>query len=131
MDNTINKRIAALRKSRGLNQEDVAERLGMKPSTYSQMERKGNISADKIVAIANILRVPAIELLYGQDLSNEQIATPSRLHDNSNPFARNEEIQDDSLELSPKEKQILTIYRHLPKAKKSEFISFIDNLRKR
>ena len=54
---TINQRVAIYRKMANLTQTEAAERLGMKCSTYSQMERKGNISVDKLMAIAEVFGV--------------------------------------------------------------------------
>ena len=64
---SLNKRIARLRKAKGLKQADMAERLGLKESTYSQMERQGNITAQKLLDIAAILGVDVNVLLYGED----------------------------------------------------------------
>ena len=52
MGYTVNQRVAIYRKMANLTQTEAAERLGMKCSTYSQMERKGHISVDKLIAIA-------------------------------------------------------------------------------
>ncbi len=43
----------------------MAELLGIKTSTYSQMERKGVITAEAIKRLAEILEVDAYFLLYG------------------------------------------------------------------
>ena len=47
MDKLINQRIALYRKMANLTQTEVAEKMGMKCSTYSQMERKGSISSER------------------------------------------------------------------------------------
>ena len=69
---TINQRVAIYRKMANLTQTEAAERLGMKCSTYSQMERKGNISVDKLMAIAEVFGVnPAVLLRDPMDLQAE------------------------------------------------------------
>ena len=65
MNETINQRIFHYRKLSGLTQEDVANKMNMKPSTYSQMERKGKINTDVLIKIADILDVPSAVLLNG------------------------------------------------------------------
>lgn len=74
--NEINKRIREIRKSLNLTQKDVAERLEMGLSTYSQREREGNIEADFLVSLAKIFNVDIRTILYGEDefphFNNEQ-----------------------------------------------------------
>ena len=57
MNLEINKRVVYYRKQKHLTQATVAERIGMKSSTYSQMERKGNITGEMIIKIAKIFEV--------------------------------------------------------------------------
>lgn len=56
-DTRINENIAYIRKARGISQAELAKRIGMKTSTYSQMERRGNITIPKIEQIAEALDV--------------------------------------------------------------------------
>ena len=67
MSETINKRIRRLRKAKGYTQADVAKLLNLKISTYSQMERKGNINSDKITKLSEVLDTKPLVLLYGED----------------------------------------------------------------
>lgn len=62
-DMKINEKIKNLRKEKGITQERIAELLGMKTSTYSQMERSGKIPIDKILKLAKILEVNLLEIL--------------------------------------------------------------------
>ena len=64
-DLLINQRVARYRKLKGFNQTQMADFLNIKTSTYSQKERKGNITAEEIVKIADILAINADILLYG------------------------------------------------------------------
>ena len=56
-DKEVNRRIALYRKMANLTQTEVAEKMGMKCSTYSQMERKGSISTERLLTICKILGV--------------------------------------------------------------------------
>lgn len=67
MTGSINQRVATCRKLAGLTQAEAAEKLGMKCSTYSQMERKGNISAQMVLNLANIFKVHPNVIYYGED----------------------------------------------------------------
>ncbi len=64
-DISVNQRIRMCRKERGLNQTCVAEVLGIKTSTYSQMERKGYITCENLKILAEVLEVSIEYLLYG------------------------------------------------------------------
>ncbi|MBE6779449.1 MAG: helix-turn-helix transcriptional regulator [Ruminococcaceae bacterium] len=44
MPSLVNERIRYLRKQRKYSQKYVAKKMNMKVSTYSQMEREGNIT---------------------------------------------------------------------------------------
>ncbi len=63
----INERIRKYRKGAGFNQMQIAEKLGIKAGTYSQMERRGYITAENLRAISEILEVHPLLLLYGDD----------------------------------------------------------------
>ncbi len=132
MSETINQRIALYRKLANLTQTEAAEKMGMKCSTYSQMERKGSISAERLLALADIFGVKPDVLLYdtkfqspGQVnfLSNES-ATGSQLRQ-SVPFS------DTNFGPSPfivthKEESIIKILRNLPKSDYDEIIGLIN-----
>ena len=64
---TVNQRIARYRKFRGFSQAELAMRIGMKSSTYSQMERGGNISTKRLLLIARELKVEPEVLLMGEE----------------------------------------------------------------
>lgn len=75
MDIEINKRVAKYRKRAGMKQWEVAERLDMKSSTYSQMERVGDISAERIRNLAEIFNVDVKDLLYGESSRHSPFPT--------------------------------------------------------
>lgn len=64
MQKEINKRIIYYRKKRGLTQEYVAKKLGIKPSTYANGERGNNISCEMAIKLAEIFNIDVKFLLY-------------------------------------------------------------------
>ena len=66
-DKTINQRVRELRIARNIKQQKIADFLGMKFSTYSQMEREGNISAEKLKHIAKFFKVDYEFLIDGEN----------------------------------------------------------------
>lgn len=105
----VNENVATYRKIRGYKQSDIADILDMKQSTYSQMERKGNIPAMTLWHIAKILDVP-IQNFFDNSHANQP-------DDPFNP----EEFSP----LTNKEKGAITIIRNLSKPKQDEVYDFI------
>lgn len=70
---TINQRVKKQRKELFLSQADVAQMLDMKTSTYSQMERMGNITCETLLKLTEILKVDVLKLLYGEDMPKKEI----------------------------------------------------------
>lgn len=70
---TINQRVKKYRKELFLSQADVAQMLDMKTSTYSQMERMGNITCETLLKLTEILKVDVLKLLYGEDMPKKEI----------------------------------------------------------
>ncbi|MBR2040373.1 MAG: helix-turn-helix transcriptional regulator [Clostridia bacterium] len=70
-DKIINQRVRELRVSRKVNQKTLGKVLGIKTSTYSQMERKGNISAERLRLIAEYFKVDYNYLLSGEIQEHE------------------------------------------------------------
>ena len=133
MSYTINQRVAIYRKMANLTQTEAAERLGMKCSTYSQMERKGNISVDKLMAIAEVFGVsPAVLLRDPMELQSRQPAAapaepapekpaPTILREPTfTPSSRPPFV------ITRNEENMLTILRNLPKADLEEVRSLIN-----
>ncbi len=71
MQKEINKRIIYYRKKRGLTQIEVAQKLGMKITTYSQAERENNITCEMAIKLAEIFNIDVKYLLY-EDPSLEE-----------------------------------------------------------
>ena len=70
---TINQRVKKYRKELFLSQADVAQMLDMKTSTYSQMERMGNITCETLLKLTEILKVDVLKLLYGEDMPKKEM----------------------------------------------------------
>lgn len=109
----INENVANYRKMMGYKQSDIADILDMKLSTYSQMERKGNIPAITLWQIAKILDV-RIENFFSRNILREPEPNPL----GSKP-------EDPFRPLTNKEKGAITIIRNLSKPKQDEVYDFI------
>ena len=143
---TINQRVAKCRKLADLNQAEAAEKLGMKTSSYSQMERKGKISAERLLKLAQIFNVHPNVLLYGdaympfpEETQQVSISKPVVADDNTllasqpitEPVTVPENIVSNSI-LTNTEENIIKIYRNLSKEDRAEVKAFIlDKFKKR
>lgn len=78
----LGKRIEAARKERGLSQKELASRLGLQQSYYSQIENgKYGISVEKLVAIVRELDIPYEFLLDEKsDTKPEQTQMLHEIH---------------------------------------------------
>ena len=131
MSYTVNQRVAIYRKMANLTQTEAAERLGMKCSTYSQMERKGNISVDKLMAIAEVFGInPAVLLRDPMDFQSEQpVSRPETVPEQPAP-ALHEPVFTPAARppflITHNEENLLTILRNLPKSDVDEIRNFIN-----
>ena len=73
MPSLINERIRKYRKLKKLSQGQLADKLGIKTSTYSQMEREGNVSADMVLKIADVLDVDPALIFLGIDTTPKDV----------------------------------------------------------
>lgn len=112
----INTRIASIRKLREYKQSDVAQFLGLKTSTYSQMERKGNITGEMILKLAEIFNVDPMIILCGENSEYEHVVV-----DIFDPEER---------KLTNLEKNIIKIFRNLNKEKQEDICDYISKLAK-
>lgn len=76
MDKSINQRVTYYRKRQRLTQTQVAQMMGIKMSTYSQCERRGHISGERLIKLAEILEVSCDTLLYGEEPQTPTIPQP-------------------------------------------------------
>lgn len=148
MANEVNERIKMYRKEKKLTQGELAKIIGVKTSTYSQMEREGNITVDMALKIAEVLGIDPNLIIYGKETkadSELEVSTvkPTQfvLHssgklaqtlygDAPQPEDKKDEI-DLPFTLSNTEKNVITAYHYLTKPEQKEVRVFIDNVRKR
>lgn len=135
MKSEINNRVVWARKKAGLKQSEAAERLGMKSSTYSQMERSGSIPADKLLDMSNAFRVSPVDFLFDEgvfefcnkfhpDLLGRQAV--DTVHQ-PNPF----EPEPPKPSLTKQEESIISILRNLPKKDYEDAVKYIEALYKK
>lgn len=128
MSDSINQRIALYRKLANLTQTEAAEKLGMKCSTYSQMERKGSISADKLIALADIFGVTPETLLYDPPARGYLNFTPNESLGREQVRQPEPTITTDPsyFVVTHKEESIVKILRNLPRDDYEEIIGLIN-----
>lgn len=130
--NELNKRIFTNRRLSNLRQEDVAEKLNIKCSTYSQMEREGLVNADRLFKLAEIFNIKPCELYYGYEFCRHEIPdiVTESLHGEEQPVLREPIVTPTPIEpvFSKQEESVISILRHLPKQKRDEAINFITEL---
>ena len=102
-------RIVALREAREISQTDFANRLGINRSVVNRIEKGTRpVRDDELKSIARFFNV-SIDYLLGND---------------ENPKSKSNE----SAELSKDERQLLSIYREIPKDKRSSTMSIFKTL---
>ncbi|MBQ6847625.1 MAG: helix-turn-helix transcriptional regulator [Clostridia bacterium] len=90
---SVNERIRICRKQRGLTQTQMSKVLGIKTSTYSQMERKGIITCEVLKVLSEAFGVSPIYLLYGTETENN--ISPEKPYESRYSFL--EDISDAEL----------------------------------
>ena len=133
MSSEINQRVRKCRKEKKIKQYQVAEKMGLKITTYSQMEREGNISGERLVLLAEILGVSTEYLLYGKENNDDTLNFSKTSEKEPNLFKEpsfynneNNSDDDDYFPVTPNEISIITILRNFPKDVKKEVISYIE-----
>lgn len=118
MSNEINKRITMYRKLLGLSQLKTAELMNMKSSTYSQMERDGSITCDRLLRLAEIFDVSPQYLLCGKNETKPDVLREDGIF--------KDKPTKPLLVLSKKEENFIKILRFLSKEDKNEVIQFLE-----
>ena len=108
MPSLVNERIRSLRKQRKYSQKYVAQKMNMKVSTYSQMEREGNITCDTLIALCEILEADVLNILYGEDIPQK--------------YCKAKKLTEADFF----EKLVLYALRNLPKEEKQEVFEIIS-----
>ena len=127
MGSKINQNVASCRKLAELKQSDVAEKLNIKISTYSQMERKGNITADMILKLAELFKVHPNVLLYGTDYDETQTDSEGNLKFREPITPPIPEPSSSSITVhTNSEENIIKIIRNLSKSDRDDVYAFIE-----
>lgn len=122
MPDKINLRIKESREKAGLKQYQVAQMLNMKDSTYSQMERSGKITSEKVIELSKILNVSIDYLIKGEEkLDFSPVEAQTNLFRDNTFYEKEPEFK-----LSQNEISIITILRNFPKNVREEVIDYIE-----
>lgn len=134
----VNYRIAHWRKLSGFNQTDLAEKLGIKCNTYSQMERTGNVSADRLFKLAEIFGVKPCYLFYGEKLCKTEtknaeptiIDGPVTKPDNGTTLQqpKPEPPKEPPFVFTNREESLIKMYRSLKKDDRASVVNLIHTL---
>ena len=121
MDKDVNNRIRQYRNAASMSQEEMADRLGMKRSTYARREAKGTFDSDLLKKISEILKVPSMLLLYGE--KNDAMFSYVTVHEKKKiPFEPTEDFV-----ITAKERRLLTELRKLPVDEMNRILKMITD----
>lgn len=112
---TLRDNIVSCRNLNGWTQSDLAEFVGMKPSTYSNKEARGNFKIEELVAIADALKVSVGDILHTQSM---------RLHDAEPQI----EYNDTEIILTAKERAVVQLMRSSNKKDKAFLLNIVNHL---
>jgi transcriptional regulator with XRE-family HTH domain len=131
MNSTVNERIKEIRKNKHYTQEQAGELIGMKCSTYSQMERKGSISVEMALDLAKAFGTDPYYIIFGETKENLFDSTPlvpevltANEPENFINLIKNSQ---EELILSQREKNIIKNLRLLKEKDKSDVIEYIKS----
>ena len=122
MKESINARIRRHRKAAHLTQSELGEMIGVKTSTFSQMERKGQITCDMLLRLANALKIDATALLLGENTCDKKD------DDIDNPILIPPVKTTVNVDLTVREYNIIHAFRNLSEQKKIWACENIFNL---
>ncbi len=129
MSESINKRVLQCRKLANLSQSETAEKMGIKCSTYSQMERQGKISGERLLQLAEIFGVDSNYLLTGRSTEKEPIIQVVKEPDITPPTRLEQEHftpQYPQLILTKNEENYIKILRNLSKEDLREVVELLQ-----
>ena len=131
MSESINKRVVICRKLANLTQSQAAERLGMKSSTYSQMERKGKISADCLLKLSEIFGADPDYLLYGKKKNQEfDFSPPAPVVNQLKQESVFDNNYGETIIITKSEENLIKLLRNLSKDSKAQVIDYINRVYK-
>ena len=135
----VNKRITECRENAKLSKKEVAERLGMKYTTYCRMEKEAKrITVEEAEEIAKVLNADAKYILYGRQTYDfappeRKVLTAESPDRGRSPFDAPStpvvKYNPDEFICSSEEKALVTIFRSLNLDEKKEVRDFLDKLK--
>ncbi|MBR6509211.1 MAG: helix-turn-helix transcriptional regulator [Clostridia bacterium] len=121
VEKEINRRVRERREELGYTQKEVAELIGMKQNAYSQMEREGNISTQRIIDLAVVLKTTAEYLLYGDKENIFDVKTTSKINLTFNEPASNIDAVDPLIAtITNREKNAIKMLRNIKQEDREE-----------
>ena len=132
MAETINQRVIKCRRLLNMTQTDVADRMGLKCSTYAQMERKGIISAERLLMIAEIFEVSPAYLLSGEEDSKYSASSLAEsAEQNSENILKQPQPalpQKEVFVITKKEENLVKMIRNFSKPNYNRVIKLIETI---
>lgn len=136
----VNRRITECRENAKLTKKQVAERLGIKYTTYCRMEKEAKrISVQEAECIAQVLGTTADYILYGNknydftplDRNFLTVESPDRGRSPFDPPTPPVvKYTPDEFICSSEEKALVTIFRSLSLDEKKEVRDFLDRIKR-
>ncbi len=134
MKSSVNERIKEMRNKRGYTQAQFAELLGLKCSTYSQMERIGTISVEMAKHISKVLEIDSDYIIYGKKYEKpidfSPATKPTLIANDPQIFFEKIKNGDEHLVLNVQEKNLIKNFRQLKKNEQQELFAFIQSKQK-
>ncbi len=133
----INKRITECRKKAKMTKKEVAQRLGIKYTTYCRMEKEAKrITHEEVERIAKVIGADVNYILYGYDFTplEPKIVTVETPTKGATPFDTPEvpvlKYKHGDFDCTAEEKALILKYRSLPFEEKQAVRRLIDGLDK-
>lgn len=135
----INKRITECRQNAKITKKEMAERLGIKYTTYCRMEKEAKrITIAEVEKIADVIGTDPEYILYGR--TNYSFAKPEpnilvaeSPNKDASPFDEPKSpvitYAPDDFVCSSEEKALITMFRNLSPEKKQSIRKYIDELK--
>lgn len=100
MADNFTKRLRQLRKTKDLNQSDLADKIGVATATICHFEkgiRKPTL--DHLLKLAEVLGVPTIDYLLGQEAARATSAADKLMRDIEQLSSKDQEVVKDMVKL--------------------------------
>ncbi len=118
---SINKRITYYREKAGLNKRQMAEKMGLKYTTYCRIENNGKIHDEYLKKIAQALDIDERLLLY-DDFMEDDSKYIKHLEEKYKQFSMPNSVV---VVTDEKEKRLINIFRKCRSDKKIAIMEFI------